>query len=681
MQRSTPEGAGDQTGSSAMSHWTGLIVGVVAILSLLGVAAALPPWVSFFVCATSVLLFPGGVGAGLTGVAHKRRSLAEQLVTSFVIGAGFICALGLVGHLLRLRLGDLVWIIIVAYAAGASAMMARHHFRRSPEETSSAGEPIRRSWGIHTAVLALAAGAALVTLMTARDYDDWFYLAYIKDYVVGKPLGGGDAIFGAGLEAPIRIWFGAGWWTLEALLSKVSGIDPIAVHQTFMPLLVVPLAVLALFALSHELFRSLRIALLACCLQVLFYISSAFPYKSAGWFLFCRIAQDKAASLFVVVPVAAMLALRLIRPAADRDTAERNHTYGLYSFAVVTSILVHGMGPLWSCLFIIPFALSEYLRRDRRVQARTLLAVLLPLLVCGLILVASRGAIRGFIRAPEPAPVPASEMIVRPYLPGDPLRPVTETHNSLAWILADRFVILNPLFVTRYPLALVGLALTLVLLARMRRSTSARFLLGVTLSSLALLYTPAGIALLSCFMTRRLVFRLSLVFPWGLIIARCLASIRMRQVWVWLVVVGIALGLARGNPLSYTDSLHRMRSRNRPSPDAWAAFGFLGSQPSPQGVIFASEGVGRMIPAFLPDAAPVNFREFGPVDGEDLAALVSREEVSLELLGVLKANQVGYMLLENTEPLARALARREPGFTLVHRNASYSVWQVQPPFR
>ena len=43
---------------------------------------------------------------------------------------------------------------------------------------------------------------------------------------------------------------------------------------------------------------------------MLFYLSSAYPFRSAGWTLFIRTAQDKTVSCFLIVPVAVAFAVR-----------------------------------------------------------------------------------------------------------------------------------------------------------------------------------------------------------------------------------------------------------------------------------------------------------------------------------------------------------------------------------
>jgi hypothetical protein len=659
-----------------MRRWIAPAIGAVAILALLGAIGLLPGPFAFFISALAIIFFPGiAVTRLIAGALLDEDTFPERLAAWFVMGIGLVSAGGLVGLILRLNLSDLMLSVAICYTVLAVALI----LRKAAAPDTRIGTVIRHRGQVARivsfAVLAIAIGLALLTLITPRDYDDWYYLAYIKDFVAGTPLASEDAIFDMGQPATPRIWFGGGWWVLEALLSKVSGIDPVACHQIFLPLLILPLAVLAVYTLAMRIFRSTRAALLACGFQMLFYLSSAYPYKSAGWMVFARIAQDKAVAFFVVVPVAAALGLRLIRQAEDHPGKPPGGLTYLYWFAVFTSVLIHGMGPVWLGLMIVPFALIAWYRtRTKGYALATTTRVLLPLILCAVVLVSARDTVREFVVAPVPEQVPAPGILSGLYLPGYAFGLGTDTTNPTTWFFHEGFQTLNPLFITRYPLAMAGLVLTLGLFRYFRSSFAARFLLAATVPTLLLLFTPPGIRLAAWFLTPRLVFRLSWVFPWGLVIAFFLTRLRMGPYPTILVLLGLVLGLARGNPANYGRAFRTMRERNRPSAEAVAAFAYLASQPSPQGVILASEATGRMIPAFLPHGYPVNFREFGPVTSEKLAEIVATVHMRPELLAEIQRNHVNYILIENEKPLARALGESDAGFVLEYSNASYGVW-------
>jgi hypothetical protein len=665
-------------GGRKVARWAAPVLGSVAVLALLGLARPLPAQLAFTVSALAIVFFPGIAATRLIAGSHlDRDTLPERMAVWFVVGIGLVAAVGLVGFMLKLRLRDVIPICVLTYIVLIALLIIRRGPNRSPGERTTTHDRHRRVSPVGIVLLAVAVGIALITLVTPRDYDDWYYLAYIKDYVVDTPLASEDAIFAMGNPATPRTWFGGGWWVLEALLARVSSVDPVACHQIYLPVLLLPFVVLAVYTLSRRLFRSAWAALLACGFQVLFYLSSAFPYKSAGWMVFARIAQDKVVSCFVVVPIAAALALRLFDRAEDDDSTGRKGLVYIYWIAVLTSVLVHGMGPVWCCLCIAPFALGEWLQTRTKASTLTLVSVVLPILAFAVILVSARGLVRAVIVTPAQDVVQAPGVLSGLYLPGAPFSLGTDTTNPIAWIFRENFRILNPLFIIRYPLAISGFVLTFALFRYVRSSMAARFLLWLTGSTLLLLFTPIGIALTGWFITPRMVFRLSWVFPWGLTIAFFLAKLKVRPFVTFLMLAAVILALARGDPGNYTALFSRMRGRNRPSPDAAAAFDYLGSRPSPQGVILASEVTGRMIPAFLPDGYPVNFRELGPVDQVELKRLVGQQRIDPAFLEEIDQLRVHYILIENGKPLAGALKQDNTAFVLRYENASYSIWEME----
>jgi hypothetical protein len=535
----------------------------------------------------------------------------------------------------------------------------------------------RSRMGIYYGLLAIAIGAALLTLVTPRDFDDWFYLAYIRDYVAGKPLGAEDALFDMGIPAPPRIWFGAAWWVLEAIVSKASSLDPVACRQVYMPILTLPFAVLALFTLCKSVFRSISVGLLAVSLQVLFYLSSAFPQKSVGWFFFCRIAQDKAVSFFVIAPFVAALGLRMMQQRTDQGDGYPKNLYGLYWLAAVTSFLVHGMGPVWCGLLILPALLAEWLRNRDRIPVRKMAMLIMPILACWLVLAFARGLMGGFFQVPGPDPAPVSDAVSGLYLPGNNFGFLMETRSPVVWIFREGLTILNPLYVIRYPLAIAGVVLTFLLIPQLKSAFAARFIFSVTLTALFLTYTPIGAAAASSLMTSKLLFRLSWLFPWGLTVAFFLRRIRLRPLFLWLMVAAIGLGLARGNPKNYADPLSAIRSRNRPSAEAVDALQFLASEPSPQGAVFAPDAVSRMIAGYLPDATPVTFRDEGPLSRDETEEMATSWRKRWLFFKAVRGLSIRYVLLETGSPLGRNLARKGSAFTLRHSNDVYSLWRVE----
>jgi hypothetical protein len=656
-------------------------LGLVAILALLGVLGFLPDGVAFFTGSLAIILFPGVILTTLIAPSGLQiHTLPERVVVWFVVGTGLLAALGLVGLLVHASLSHLVLAAVAGYASATIMVLAKKMPGLAGKDRDSSAQQ-DRGWVITAILPALAVGAALLTLLSQRDSDDWYYLAYIRDYVANHPLGVEDAILGMGNPATPRLWFGGAWWILEALLSKVTGVDPVAFHQVFLPLLVLPFAVFAVFLFSRQVFRSGRTALLASVLQVLFYLSSVFPYKSGGWMLFCRTAQDKTISCFVMVPVAAALAIRFARVAPEG--AMRKKIYALYCTALLASVLIHPLGLIWCCLFIIPYALVEYLRHRCSSSARLLIVIVLPFLVCGSFLAFGRGQVVGDLEAEESKPGPATGVMSSLYFPGEEVSSITwkdpppETSHTVTWTPGHKLRICNPLYITRYPLAIAGLVLSFALIPYLKSHSSARLLACLTFSILFFAFTPLGAAATAGLATWTMVYRLTWVFPWGLIIAFWLSRSRLKPLWIWLIVLTVTIALARGNPQNYAEALSSRRMRNRPSPEAVDALRFLGREPSPQGVILASAETGRMIAAFLPDAYPATYRGTGLIDGDSLKDLLKGARLDKPTVREIRRKQVRYVLLEKELPLAEVLNRRASVFSPIYQNDIYRIWKVE----
>jgi len=653
-----------------------VILGIVAIFSVVGVFSGLPHVLGFFVVALSTILFPGIVITRLLWERHVQGlSFLEKLSIWFAIGLGTSGVVCFIGLLLRLTLHAVM--LKLAVLMGALVVLEIIRLARATTQAeASSQEPKTKATQLRRAlptliILALAIGFSLITLTTPRDYDDWFYLAYISDYVDGKALASEDAIFNEGAPAPIRIWTGGAWWVLEAILSKSSGLHPVDTHQVYLPLMLVPFAALAAYTLAKALFQSTSIAVAGCLLQMIFYLSSAFPYKSAGWFVFCRISQDKALSCFVTVPVAAAIAITLIRQ--DR---RRERLSALYLALLAVSTLVHGMGPLWTGLLVAPLALVEWTRRGWQ-HTKTFALILLPFVGYGIALILARQALSAFITSPPHEVIPIPSILSHVYWPGKPFGTPIETFHPIV-SLAESVRILNPLFVTRFPLAIAGVLLTLIAARDFRRDIAARFLVATTALFFILAFTPPGLSVLAWLINPRLVFRMVLLLPWGLAVAFALSRLKPRPILLGVIIAAITLGLARGQPKNYIESPKATFGRNRASEEAREVLTYLAAKSSPQGRIFASERIGRMIPAFVPDAYPLNFREFGILSREDLARMTKLKSLTDEFLRLISDLNVRFVLLENELPLVSAISESDR-FRQEFRNSRYSVWRVENP--
>jgi hypothetical protein len=290
--------------------------------------------------------------------------------------------------------------------------------------------------------------------------------------------------------------------------------------------------------------------------------------------------------------------------------------------------------------------------------------------------------------AEDLSPAEAQGRMFSFYLPGGSFSwSSSEADYSTTLRHKGKPVAANPLYITRYPLAGVGLILTFFLFFYVRRHRSARFLISTTLAILVLAFVPMAATLSARVLTWKLVYRLAWIFPWGLTIGFFVSRIRLRFIpsWVppWAILVLVALALARGNPDNYVKALGDWRLMARPQPQVIDALRFLGTEPSPQGVILASPGVSRFIPAFLADAYPATYRGSGTLPRKRLEALLNSSTLTPDTVEEIKRAQCKYVLVETSSPLARALSQSSldlgrSDFRLMHENEQYAVWKLTP---
>jgi hypothetical protein len=519
-------------------------------------------------------------------------------------------------------------------------------------------------------------------LNTARDNDDWFYLAYIADYLEDLPINSHDALLGPEWTAPVRAWYGS-WWVTEALLAKVAGVNPVRCHQVYLRFLLLPMAVVAVFTLARRIFETRKAAFLACFLQMVFYLSSAYPTDSAGWGLLTRIEQDKSLAFFVPVLAASAFGIGILDPRIRAGRADRIPTCLFYVLALVAAALIHPLGLVWCGIGLLPVAATETVRRRDRASWRNLLMILIPLLVLAAILSGASQEAAGVLeeRGSGGGRMAREERPVWDvYLPGE----------SLDFSSGDRMyevpgdgVIAHPLLVTRFPLALLGLALTFVVARWVRIDFASRYLVVLTASVVFLAFVPGVAAVTARLIHERMLYRLVWLFPWGFAIAMVLTKLRLRLRWAWLIALLLSLALARGIPQNYFRALRGRGLQGRISPELEEVYDALRAEPSPRGIVLASPVPSLMLPAAVEAAYPAYVNPAYTTGGEgerirsarDLTELLSNGWLD-EVLPVIDDLGCGYVLIERTRPLANTLRRSHPRFRKVFENKTYVLYDV-----
>jgi hypothetical protein len=653
-------------------------MGLVAIAALLGAFSHLHPAASFFVSALAIIFFPGLViSAAFRPRIDDEASFPESLALIFVSGLAPVILLSFFGIVLSLSLNSVILLHVIVYSSLLILLIVRRISAR--DETEAGG-----LCGSKAAIIVLVAAAILLgltTLWSPRDMDDWFYLAYIADYVEGQPIHVTDALMGPDWPSPPRVWFGS-WWVTEALLSSVSGAHPVGAHQIYLPILIFPFAIFAVFMLARRIFKSGKAAYLACSMQVLLYLSSAYPSDTAGWALFARTAQDKSFAFLVPAVVATSLGLGIIRRSLTHPEPVDRRLYVLYFISVLTSGLIHPMGLVWCAVALIPFALVELVRDRRKRPALALALIVIPLVIGGLILTPGSEA-TSLLKDVDPGPYEGRGVttLIAPYLPGDQARAAA---GDRILSLNENTFIAHPLLITRYPLAIAGLVLTFAILAWWRRSRAARFLVVLAASVLFLAYVPGVAGITSGLITRKMLYRLTWLLPWGFTIVFFLTRAGLRLRWCWVLAVVIALALSRGNPANYFSLMAAAREGGRPSAEFVEAAHALGAEPAPRGVVLAATNTGIMIPAYVEEAYPAYvspaystvFRSEKIRTPKDLREFLAGDITAPSSSSVMEDFSCSYIFLRTTTSQAQRLEILEPEYRPVFANREFGVWEM-----
>jgi hypothetical protein len=235
-----------------------------------------------------------------------------------------------------------------------------------------------RLWGA-VAVGAVAIQILLAGIYSRPDWDDCYYLAAALDYEHASALNGQEPTHREGLPVPTQHRTLC-WELWGSLLARLTGLSPVSLFRTLLPMGLLILAYGAYAGLFRELVprRWVPLAVIGISAVHLWGISSN---GSAGNFALARLGQAKSVLLHISTPLTIMLALRFA-PRPNKRT-----------WAALLISALFGLGLSLSAIFMmsallgsVALALAWHCRtvRERsQVLVRISLAAC-PLLIAGL---------------------------------------------------------------------------------------------------------------------------------------------------------------------------------------------------------------------------------------------------------------------------------------------------------
>jgi len=346
-----------------------LLLGLVCLVLLGPLRGLLAPFPSLlFLASFALFMIPGALLSGL--IRDRGLSGAARIPVAFVFSAGifglsgipllllhrsineylFLCGIILVASLLVLTLGALGW-------KGAVEDDA------APTKTFGAHLSVYWPW-IPFLILAGALAYASVTKAHGPAEDVWAYLANVQAFSNAESLAFYHPYFGGEYNGFSRQMIN-GWLLEQALLARVSGIDPFELMFEYLSPTLVVLSLLAVYALAKTIIGSETGSILtSCLLAVLYLVSLTTPLAESlltpGGELISRVTEDKYVVRFIFVPVALALAVLALKTRKLRYLL-------LFAFACPSAAAVHPLGLVFIGLPVAGLGLLHLLfnLRDR----------------------------------------------------------------------------------------------------------------------------------------------------------------------------------------------------------------------------------------------------------------------------------------------------------------------------
>ena len=404
---------------------------------------------------------------------------AAMVPVSFALSAGIFGLLAVPVLMVHLTLEAYLWVVGAVFAAFLAAAMIRAS-RRPPEEPEDAapGGPYLR-WLWAPFLLLSAVLAAVSRVKEPHPYNDlWVYLAYVRDFLEADRLALREPYFGELTEVS-RVQIN-GWLLQQAALSRISGIDPVALVVDYLAPTLVFVALLAFYALARTLFKSETAALLSGSLYALFFLIHLEPslFTFGGEFI-SRITEDKFAAKFVFLPISLAFAFAFVE-------GRRTRYLAAFAFTCWSVMTAHPVGLAIIGLSVAGFALAHVAINWHRREAWTTMvslgvALCSVLLAPALYVLGTGNSLTAVLSDADinshDSDVLANMVFVKPW-----------------WMhiveLEDGSYIMHPSLILD-PVILVALLLGVpFLLWRLRRNLAAQLLFGMLLLAIVVCYVP-----------------------------------------------------------------------------------------------------------------------------------------------------------------------------------------------
>lgn len=690
-----------------------MTLGLLAIISLLiqtGIFTIGHPLLAAIV--TVLLLFglPGFLIIAIF-LPGTKLTVVEKLPTAFTLGIGLLSLPATFFLILKLSLTPLIYLSLLINLSliGWYVFRARpdHNARKTTWSSFLISSKMPLSTLILYLLFLLFIGLMLTFFITtpvlSAHSDRWTYLAYIRKYLSTATLDATNTLYPL---SDARMAF-SGWLVLQALISRVAGVDPVDAHSLLLPPFWALLSILSFYTFAKVLFKNEVVALFAAAIKMIFWATTLIPHgsivKEEGFSLFMRINEDKTMVWLLLLPVTLALFIHQYR---------LGHFKGIVPLilAAIATALTHPLGLIWLGLAVGSFvALNILLALITKVgepasvktvgpePPASLLAWRYnlknkPLLIIIPILLVMVGLI----------PLLARQTLQAVGISGlaAPLTETTYNYQRLAehhLYVFDLDTYMAAPSLISHPLTILALLLTPFLLFKLREQMAARFLFSTMVFPLLLIYNPWTTPLLGSIITPWMLWRIPRVLPVALVIGFVLYDLAeklppllpLSQRWKQVstltptLLVVILMGLVAlfygdiKQGVIYTQGQQRhetLRSDERAMLEQLAAIIPANS------IILADPTVSKHIPAFIAGGKTLTFRDWTV----DKTALEQTEQfyrvqvVNSFIIDTLNHYKVDYVIFENGSPLAMQLKYLPAMFSPIFQDKTYLVFARQP---
>ncbi len=630
---------------------------------------------------------------------------------AFAVSTGIFGLLGVPVLISHQSMGFYLWAagaVLTASltTAGWKVLRARIPTPEAGDVAQGGGAPYGPPAGLLWAPLALLGGglAFVATRRVPNKYDDaWVYLSWVRGFVGAEKLALRDPYFGERIAGLSRVKVN-GWLLEQAALSRVSGLDPIEMVLRYLTPTLVVVALLAVYALARTLLKSERAAVVSASVYALFHVVFIEPsVHNVGAELAVRIAEDKHAARFLILPVALLSAALFVE-------GRRWRHLGLFAFLCWTTVAVHPSVLAVLGLCMLGFGLAHVAANPRRRAAwagMAALALAMWSVVLGPLLLLFTGESPAAVLYSADINATPPEVLEYTVFITESWRHIYEFGDGS--FMMHPWLLLNPAILGAYVLGVP------FLLWRVKSSLAAQLLLGgLVVVGVAVYVPPVATFVGERLIVPGLLWRLAWPIPllglltvgWMAWEALGYAETRLQGVGIGrgatralpLALVAVLMALAAPPALAKAVGLYREFEVARTSnyhPDP--IFPWIRDNLKGPGVLFARDSVNNVIPAYSTSVDVVSQRGEGMIRDRDELERRAGSGIGIprryldvhdfffgptldrEAHEILRRYEVDYLMVYADGPLDRRL-RTLPGFSAVDGapRAKYGLYAVDP---